>query len=63
MINLFNLDLSCFYQILSKTGDVWADMFYFVSLDESSIHLVHTCCIVLEYDSWLELLIHLALLC
>lgn len=58
---LLNFNLPCFYQILSIPKYVWADVFHYICLHESNIHLIKTCSVILEYHSGFRLMIHLTL--
>lgn len=60
-LNLSNFNLFGLNQVLSIPKDMGADVFNSICLNESSVHPIHTYCIVLEDDRWIHWMDDLAL--
>jgi hypothetical protein len=58
-----NLNLVRFYQILSESEDMRANMFNSIGFNKCHIHLINACRIIFKYDSGFELITELTLFC
>jgi hypothetical protein len=58
-----NFNLVRFYQILSESEDMRANIFNSIGFNKSHIHLINACHVIFKYNSGFELINEFTLFC